>query len=313
MRILITDKVHQILPESLDHKGWHVDYNPTISLEVLPDIIHLYDGIIINSKIKMIRSLIDKGINLKFIARLGSGMEIIDIPYARSKGIRIINAPEGNSNAVGEHAMGMLLALANNIYKSHNQVTSFYWDREGNRGFEIKGKTIGIVGVGHTGSAFAHKLGCWDVSILGYDKYKDGYGKEIGIHEATLDELIQKSDIISFHLPLSGETIGYCDLKFLNACKPGVIIINTSRGQVIDTEDLIFCLENGQVGGACLDVFENEKPSTYTRPEKASYQRLFSFPNVITSPHVAGWTHESLRKIADIVLERIDSDYTIEN
>lgn len=312
MKVLITDKVHPLLPEALIKKGWSVDYNTSISLEEVNDCIHDYDGIVINSKILMDCKLIDKGNKLTFVARLGSGMEIVDIPYARSRNIRVINAPEGNSNAVAEHAMGMLLMLANHLNKGNEEVKRFHWDREGNRGWELKGKTIGIIGVGHTGSAFASKLVNWGVQILGYDKYKSGYGPSCNVIETDLDTVLNESDIISFHLPLTNEVIHLCNDGFINRCKRGVIIINTSRGKVIDTRALIEALETGQVAGACLDVFENEKPKNYSTEEKIMYKNLFSFSNVIVTPHVAGWTHESLEGIARIVLKRIENGYTME-
>ncbi|NNF32842.1 MAG: hydroxyacid dehydrogenase [Saprospiraceae bacterium] len=312
MKVLITDKVHQLLPKALIEKGWKVDYNTTISLDEVHNSIHNYDGIVINSKILMDRALIEKGKKLTFVARLGSGMEIVDIPHARSKGIRIINASEGNSNAVAEHAMGMLLMLANNLNKGNEEVKRFYWDREGNRGFELKGKTIGIIGVGHTGSALASKLVNWGVKVLGYDKYKFNYGSECDVIETNLETVLEESDIISFHLPLTEEVIHMCNEDFLNRCKHGVIIINTSRGKVIDTRALIKALEKDQVGGACLDVFENEKPKNYSSEEKTLYKSLFSISNVIVTPHVAGWTHESLEGIARLVLKRIETGYTME-
>jgi D-3-phosphoglycerate dehydrogenase len=256
---------------------------------------------------------IDSNPNLEFIARLGSGMEIVNIPYARKKGVRVINAPEGNSNAVGEHAMGMLLALINNLIRSNKEVKNFEWNREKNRGFELKGKTIGIIGVGHTGRSFAKKLQGWDVSVIGYDKYKNGYGSELGyIQESSLEVIQEKADIISFHLPLTEETRHYCNNQFLETCTKQVIIINTSRGVVVKTADLIKQLSRGKVIGACLDVFENEKVATYSEPEKEMYQQLFSFDNVIVSPHVAGWTQESLKSIADLVFERIVNGYSME-
>ena len=312
MKVLTTDKVHSSLPLQLQEMGWQVDYNTSISLSEVHGCIHNYDGIIINSKIKMDRSLIEKGDKLTFVARLGSGMEIVDIPNARSKGIRVINAPEGNANAVAEHAMGMLLMLANQLSKGNEEVKNFHWDREGNRGFELKGKTIGIVGVGHTGSALASKLVNWGMNVLGYDKYKVNYGSSYHVHETNLETIQSQSDIISFHLPLTDEVIHMCDHEFLNNCKDGVIIINTSRGKVVHTGALIDSLNSEKVAGACLDVFENEKPTTYTDAEKEMYESLFSFSNVLTTPHVAGWTHESLKGIADLVLQRIKDGYTME-
>ena len=312
MKVLITDKVHSSLPSQLRKMGWKVDYNTSISLSEVHECIHQYDGIIINSKIKMDHLLIEKGEKLTFVARLGSGMEIVDIPYARSKGIRVINAPEGNANAVAEHTMGMLLMLANQLSKGNEEVKNFHWDREGNRGFELKGKTIGIIGVGHTGTALASKFVNWGVNVLGYDKYKLDYGSACHVHETDLETIFSQSDIISFHLPLTDEVIHMCNQEFLNNCKDGVIIINTSRGKVIHTEALIDSLNSGKVAGACLDVFENEKPTTYTDSEKEMYESLFSFSNVLTTPHVAGWTHESLKGIADLVLQRIKDGYTME-
>ena len=312
MKVLITDKVHQLLPNALIKKGWDVDYKTSITLDEVHDSIHDYDGIIINSKILMDRTLIDKGKKLTFVARLGSGMEIVDITNARSRGIRVINAPEGNSNAVAEHAMGMLLILANKLIKGNEEVKRFHWDREGNRGFELKGKTIGIIGVGHTGSALASKLVNWDVRVLGYDKYKSGYGRSCNVIETDLDVVLNESDVISFHLPLTEEVIHMCNEDFLHRCKQGVIIINTSRGKVINTHALIKAMEKGHVGGACLDVFENENPRNYSTEERAMYESLFSNSNVIVSSHVAGWTHESLEAIARLVLKRIENGYTME-
>ncbi len=313
MKVLITDKVHPLLPENLKSKGWAFDYNTNISLKEVHSCINRYDGIIINSKIIMDKSLLDKGERLTFVARLGSGMEIVDIPYARSRGIRIINAPEGNCNAVAEHTIGMLLMLANKLIKGNDEVKRLRWDREGNRGFELRGKTIGIIGVGHTGSALASKLVNWGVKVLGYDKYKFNYGPSCDVIETDLKTVKEESDIISFHLPLTEEVIHMCDDRFISECKPGVIFINTSRGKVVDTQALIHALDSGYVSGVCLDVFENEKPDTYSDEEKKMYEKLFSFPNVLVTPHVAGWTQESLKEIARLVLERIENGYTMED
>ena len=313
IKILITDAVHFSLIERLEKNNYIVDYNPSMSMTDVRQILKDYNGIIINSKITMDKEAIDRNPHLSFIARLGSGMEIIDIPYARSKNIRVINTPEGNCNAVGEHAMGMLLNLANNLCRSNQEVKSFDWNREKNRGFELKGKTIGIIGVGHTGTSLAKKLQGWEAEILGFDKYKIGYGNKLPfIKETSLDEIKERADIISFHLPLTEETRYFCDSNFISECQKRIIIMNTSRGVVINTKDLIRHLSSGKVIGACLDVFENEKVATYTPEEREMYRQLFSFDNVIVSPHTAGWTHESLRGIADLVFERIINGYTME-
>lgn len=306
-KALITDYVHPSLIEGLEERGYVVDYDTSISMNNLPQIIHNYELIVINSKIKMFEDMIDRAILLKYICRLGSGLEIIDLEYAKVKGIHVINTPTGNNNAVAEHAMGMLLALSNNLIRSDKQVRQKIWQREENRGWELMGKTIGIIGFGHTGSQFAKKLSSWELNILSHDKYRKDYGQEWDfVSQVSLEDILKESDIISLHLPLTEETRNYVDWQFINRCKDKVIIINTSRGKVVNTKDLVEALERGRVGGACLDVFENEKPHTYSQSEINTYTRLYSMDNVVLSPHVAGWTKESLEKIAHVILEKID-------
>lgn len=303
---LITDYVHPLLVSSLERAGYTVDYNREIKWDEVKKIIARYDGIIINSKTIMNKEMIDAGKQLRYIIRLGSGLEIIDLDYAEAKGIQVINTPEGNCNAVSEHAMGMLLALFNNLIIADRQVKNMEWHREANRGREVAGSIIGIVGFGHTGKALAQKLRTWNVRILAHDKYFPDFGPEYDFVQSVSKEVLQENaDIISFHLPLTAETQAYANIDFFKKCKSGVIVINTSRGQVIPTQDLIESLKNGKVGGACLDVFENEKTHTYTASEKTLYKELFSFNNVVVTPHVAGWTHASLRKIAETVLHKM--------
>ena len=305
-KILITDKVHDVLNTRLKESGCEVNYDTSVDNKILDDIIHLYDGIIINSKIIMNKSRIDKGINLKFIGRLGSGLEIIDVDHAESKGIKVYNSPEGNRNAVAEHEMGMLLALLNNIVRADTEVRRFSWNREKNRGTEIRGKTIGIIGLGHTGCAFAEKLFNWGVRVISYDKYKTQFPSSVSFVEKTdLQTVITDSDIISLHLPLTEETYKLINDSFLRQCKHGVIISNTSRGQIVDTKALIDHLRSGHVGGACLDVFENEKPETFSDTEKELFSNLYELQNVVLTPHIAGWTHESLELIASVLFEKI--------
>lgn len=305
-KILITDKVHPVLIQTLEENGFFVDYHEDLDPSLLPDIIHQYHGIIINSKIILHKALIDKATLLTWVARLGSGMEIIDVPYCKKKKIMVVNAPEGNANAVAEHEIGMLLALHNNLLRSDREVRQFTWSREKNRGTEMKGKTLGIIGLGHTGSAMAHKLSSWGLSVYSYDKYRKRYPASLRfVHKVELEELKRKADIISFHIPLTDETRYLIDSAFLEDCKIGVIISNTSRGKICKTEDLINALISGKVGGACLDVFENEKPETYSAGEKAMYQKLFGMENVVLSPHVAGWTHESLYGISAVILQKL--------
>ena len=306
-RALVTDYVHPSLISGLEERGYKVDYDTTVTMETLPEIIHQYELAVINSKIRMFKETIDRAKLLKFICRLGSGLEIIDVEYAKSQGIAVINTPTGNNNAVAEHAMGMLLALANNLLRSDHQVRQQIWNREQNRGWELLGKTVGIIGFGHTGSQFAKKMSSWELNIISYDKYREDYGPEWDfVKRVALEDILIQSDIISLHLPLTEETRNLVDRDFIKRCKDKVIILNTSRGGVVNTVDLVEALETGKVGGACLDVFENEKPHTFSPSETNTYTRLYSLDNVVLSPHVAGWTKESLEKIAHVTLTKLD-------
>lgn len=305
-KVLVTDGVHPSLIEGLENAGFACDYHPKIKLEKVHDMIEPYEGIIINSKIIFDKSLFDKAINLKFIGRLGSGLEIIDLDYAKEKGVRVHSAPEGNRNAVAEHVLGMLLSLFNKLNQADREVRAKHWDREKNRGRELMGCKVGIIGFGHTGRRFAEKLSGMEVKVLAYDKYKTNYANNLEhVLEATLNEVMTSSDVISFHLPLTDETKHFANNSFIENCKNGVVFLNTSRGNVIKTKDLYEALLDGKVGGAALDVFENEKPQTYSKEELSLMDRLFTLPNTIFSPHVAGWTKESKRRLAEVLLKKI--------
>lgn len=305
-KVLITDAVHSVLTDGLETAGYLCDYEPDISSPEVYERIGTYHGIIINSKIRVDKPFIDRATRLEFVARLGSGREVVDIPYAESRGIRVYFSPEGNSNAVGEHALGMLLAFANNLVRGDQEVRQKIWRREQNRGFELKGKTIGIIGFGHTGPAFARKLKALDMNILVYDKYRKDLKKEHGhIHETGLSEICREAEIISFHLPLSPETIHYCNAKFINDCRQRPLLINTSRGSIVDTAALLEGLLRNQIRGACLDVFENENPVTFSEEENKLYEQLYNLNNVILSPHVAGWTMESKYMLGKVLLDKI--------
>ena len=305
-KVLVTDGVHPLLLEGLTALGFQCDYHPKIGLERVRGMVSDYEGIIINSKVLMDKEMLDAGAKLEFVGRLGSGMEIIDLEYAAQKGIAIHGAPEGNCNAVAEHALGMLLALANNFLQGDREVRKKNWQREKNRGFEIMGRTVGIIGLGHTGSQFAKKLSGMGVEILAYDKYKTNYTNNFEqVRETTLEDILTNADIISLHLPFTPETKHLVNADFLRKCKDGVILINTSRGNVAKTKDLIVGLKSGKVGGACLDVFENEKTATFSQAEHTMYNELYEFENVILSPHVAGWTRESLQRLAEVLLRKI--------
>ena len=268
-----------------------------------------FDGIIINSKVICDQGFLERFDHLDFIGRLGSGLDIIDLKFAKEKGIQVISSPEGNANAVGEHALGMLLSLLHNITQAHKDVLQLNWNREPNRGIELKGMTVGIIGFGHTGPAFANKLRGAGVDILVYDKYRKDLDQLDQIQNSSLENLLEQSDIVSIHLPLTLETAYMVNRSFLRQMKVGALLINTSRGKILDTSALKEALESGHLGGACLDVLENEKPETWTADERSIYESVINRKNVIVTPHIAGWTHESLKLIAEILLEKIVAFY----
>ena len=311
--ILVSDKVHPLLMDGLRAVGMTVDYHPLMSYDEVKSQVKDYDGIVINSKVICDKAFIDSLRQLDFIGRLGSGLDIIDLPYAALKGIEVISSPEGNSNAVAEHVVGMLLGLLANIGCSHQDIQNLSWNRERNRGEEIIGKTIGIIGYGHTGPALASKLVGFDVHVMAYDKYRDHFNGDNNVEESTLENLVNNADIISIHLPLTEETTDLIDTDFLKKVKHGAIIINTSRGKILDSNALLEALASGHIQGACLDVLENEKPETWNESEKLTYNGLLQRKNVVITPHIAGWTHRSLELIASILLRKICSFYGIES
>jgi len=309
-KVLVTDGVHPFLLSGLEAMGMTYDYHPKISLDEVHERVAPYEGLVINSKIIVDEDLLKKASKLEFIARLGSGLDIIDLPATRRYGVEVINSPEGNRNAVAEHALGMILSLFNNLNQADQEVKQKIWRREAMRGRELMGQTVGLIGFGHTGSTFAQKLSGMGVKVLAYDKYKKNYTLPYGfVSPATQAEILQKADIISLHLPLTDETHHLANEAFFAQAKPGTILINTSRGKVVDTKALVASLETGHLGGACLDVFENEKTETFTTEEDALHQRLYDLPNVILSPHVAGWTVESKERLSTILLDKLEEFY----
>jgi D-3-phosphoglycerate dehydrogenase len=304
MKALITDDVHPLLIERLQEMGYGVDFRPEITFAETLDIIGSYSGLIINSKIFCGEELLSKAPNLKWVGRLGSGMEVIDTKACEAKGVKYFNSPEGNRNAVAEHALGLLLNILNNITKSNNEVKAGQWIREANRGEELSGKTVGIIAYGNTGEAFAKVLRGFDVKVLAYDKYKKGFGNDFVI-EAQLAEIFEKADIVSLHLPLTEETKYMADQAFFNSFKKPIYLINTSRGKVLRTTALMEAIKSGKVKAAALDVLENEKINQLTIDEQQWFNALIKEERIILTPHIAGWTHESKRKIAEVVLERV--------
>jgi D-3-phosphoglycerate dehydrogenase len=313
MKILFIDSNHPLLHETLIKAGNICDLNYDWSKEEIENNIHLYDGIVIRSKIKITPKIIDKATNLKFIARAGAGMENIDVSYAESKGIKCLHAPEGNRDAVAEHALGMLLSLFNNLCRANTQVRQGKWIREGNRGVELMGKTIGIIGYGNMGSAFAERLKGFGVKVLVYDKYKKNFGNDF-IIESTLDTIFEQADLLSLHTPLTEETHYLINDSFLNKFKKNIYIINTARGKSLNTADLVQNLKSGKVLGACLDVLEYEMTSfenldITTLPD--AFQYLIQSNKILLSSHIAGWTNESNEKISKVLADKILNSFFI--
>jgi D-3-phosphoglycerate dehydrogenase len=310
MKILFLDSNHPLLHETLQKAGHTCDLNYQWTKEEIINSIHLYDGIVIRSKIKITKEIIDKALKLKFIARAGAGMENIDVEYAESKGIRCLHAPEGNRDAVGEHAIGMLLSLFNNLCRANKELREGKWIREGNRGIELMGKTVGIIGYGNMGSAFAERLKGFGVKVLAYDKYKSGFGNNF-IIESSLDQIFEQADVISLHTPLTEETHYMINDSFISNFKKNIYIINTARGKCLNTDDLVKNIKSGKIEGACLDVLEYEVISfenldAANLPEP--FQYLIQSEKVMLSPHIGGWTIESNQKIARVLAEKIQTE-----
>jgi D-3-phosphoglycerate dehydrogenase len=303
-KVLITAKVHSYLIDRLEEKGYEVSYQPSITYDEVVAAIPEFMGMIVTTRIKVDKALIDRAGRLQWIGRLGSGMELIDVSYAESKGIHCASSPEGNCDAVGEQALGMLLSLVNNIQKSNLELREGIWERDGSRGFELNGRTVGIIGYGNTGGAFARKLRGFDVEILAYDKYKTGFSDKY-VQEAAMNQLFEKADVVSIHLPLTAETHHLANTAFFESFKKPVWFINAARGKLVNTDDIVGALEAGTIRGACLDVLENEKLSTYSPAEKERFEKLLHMPNVIITPHIAGYSHEASVKMARIVLEKL--------
>ena len=303
--ILITAKAHPVFFDTLQQKGYEVRYVPEITYEQLYEDIEDVTGLVVTTRIKIDRKLLDKAGKLRWIGRLGSGMELIDTAYATEKNIICVSSPEGNRNAVGEHALGMLLNLMNHISKSSLEIKQGLWLREQNRGVELTGKIVGIIGFGNTGSAFAKLLSSFDVSILAYDKYKFGFGSA-AVKEANIEQICRYADVISFHLPLNDETRHFANDHFFRAVLQKPFIINTCRGAVINTASLLAALKNNRIAGAALDVQENEKLDTLNQLETEQLDFLNAQKNVLLTPHIAGYSNEAFYKMSKLLLDKLD-------
>ncbi len=302
-KVLIVDDVHQSLVHGLITENFDVHYRPDLLENEIVNFIQTvgFEGLVIRSKMYLNKSFFDQCGSIRWIARAGAGMDNIDEEAAYNAGVHLMNSENANSDAVGEQTLAMLLAIHTNLIKSHNEVVQFQWDREGNRGFELKGKTVGIIGYGNTGRAVAQKLGGFGVQILAYDKYKSKFSDN-NVTEVNLAEIMDKSDVISLHIPLTKETENFVDESFINGVKKPFLLMNLSRGKIVDIQSVVRFLETGKLIGYGADVLPVEPPSKGNENERNLLQKLFDFNNVVLSPHVGGWTVESYERISQILL-----------
>lgn len=303
-KCIIIDPMHESIFQMLQDIGWDTDYQPDITRDELRERHIGYQGLIVRSKTTINRDLLGESPTLKFIGRAGAGLDNLELPYLLEKNIQVVHASEGNRDAVGEHAVGLLLSLMRNIARADRQVRNDIWAREENRGEEIMEKTVSIIGYGNTGQAFARRLSGFGCNVLAYDKYKtsfsDGY-----CEEASMNDIFSKADILSLHIPLTGETRMLVDISYLKQFKKPIILMNTARGEIVSLSAVAYALENGLIRGAALDVLENEKINNLTSAQQAAFNSLRERSNVIFTPHIAGWTFESHVKINVALAKKI--------
>ena len=304
MKVLIVDLMHESILGLLGKYGFEVTYAPKITREEILEQIASYEGIIIRSKTPLDRALLERATRLQFIGRAGAGLDQLDLDYLEEQGVALFHAAKGNRDAVAEHAIGGILALFNHLNQADTQVRKGIWDREGNRGVELKGKTVGIFGFGNMGKAFSKRLKGFGVNVLAYDKYKKDFGKK-GVQEVSLETLKKEADVLSIHVPLTAETRDFFTLEELKSFAKPFWLINTARGEVIRMETLNQALDLGILQGLVLDVLENEKYERFSPDQKLQFELLAKRENVLFTPHVAGWTVESYQKINEVLVKQI--------
>lgn len=302
-KILIVDDLHPVFKSRAEQLGYEVDDRPLITRAETLAVISGYDGIAVRTKFKIDRELMEAAPGLKFVARAGAGLDNIDEAYAKERNIKLLNAPEGNRDAVGEHAMGMLLSLINTHRKADIEIRNGIWDREGNRGWELKGKTVGIIGYGFMGSSMARKLSGFEVKVLAYDKYKTGFSDAYA-QECSMEEIVKHSDVLSLHIPLTSETRQMVDEEYLYHFKKNIFFINTARGEIVNTKAVLAAIKAGKILGAGLDVLEVEKFPALA--EQDWFTELKESEKVILTPHVGGWTFDSYRKISEVLADKLE-------
>ncbi|MDB5112411.1 MAG: phosphoglycerate dehydrogenase [Mucilaginibacter sp.] len=301
-KILIADDIHPIFMEQVEAVGYQCDYQPQIKLDEVLQIIDGYEGLVIRSKFNVDRRFIDAAQNLRFVCRAGAGLDNIDEAYAAQKNIQLINASEGNMDAVGEHCVGLLLALMNHFNTADAEIRAGIWKREANRGYELKGKTVGIIGYGFMGKSFAKKLSGFEVNVIAYDKYKTGFSDQYA-REVSMEEIVKHSDVLSLHVPLTSETNGMVNDEYLFHFKKPIFLINASRGKVAKVKAILNAVKQGKILGAGLDVLEVEKFPALG--EQEWFDELRQSGKILLTPHVAGWTFDSYRRISEVMAEKL--------